>query len=553
MHGLRSLAVVVVGMWMGCGGSEPPAGSVSVTISAPELPPATPGLARVLVTVSAEDLVPSTLELTPTLVGWLGTLPGIPAGSGRSVQVQAFDVAGVPRFQGRVDDLLVARGEKTRVSLRLHGFVLPAFHSEAPRLEAVEASQRDVVPGGSVLLTARVRKHHPGDTLRYQWSAPSGRFDAPTEARTLWTAPANKGPVSLSLTVSDALGAVLTTHVPVKVSAGWTPTGGLNSTALFNLSTLLADGRVLLTKGRVLGGVDVLDSMIYDPASGRWRAGAPLLETLFGTSAPVPLRDGRVFFWNDLGASQVYDPVSDSWRRIRGSRDAPSPAKAVSLSDGRVLVVGVHPRLARDHAQVYDPVSDTWSDVAVPLHRRSSFSLTLLADGRVLRAGGESREGFVLETEVYDPLAETWSAAGSLSEGRQGHTAVRLLDGRVLLMGGGGERFSSPRTTELYEPVSGTWSVTGSTNHARRFQKGALLPDGRVLVSGGEDSYDGSLNQMRADAETYDPLSGTWRMTAPMLEARMEQALIPLHTGQVLAVGGRDAIGFLDSAELYTP
>ena len=71
-----------------------------------------------------------------------------------------------------------------------------------------------------------------------------------------------------------------------------------------------------------------------------------------------------------------------------------------------------------------------------------------------------------------------------MHEGRNGQTATLLQDGRVLVAGGCCAG-SAPRTAELYDPVSGTWTVTADQLRAREGRTATLLPDGKVLVVGG--------------------------------------------------------------------
>jgi hypothetical protein len=72
-----------------------------------------------------------------------------------------------------------------------------------------------------------------------------------------------------------------------------------------------------------------------------------------------------------------------------------------------------------------------------------------------------------------------------------------LPNGQVLAAGG--ENPGALSSAELYDPVSGTWSITASLATAR-FAPLTLLPDGEVLVSGGIDANFSSVT----NAEVYD-------------------------------------------------
>jgi hypothetical protein len=76
-----------------------------------------------------------------------------------------------------------------------------------------------------------------------------------------------------------------------------------------------------------------------------------------------------------------------------------------------------------------------------------------------------------------------------------------------------------------------------------------LLPTGQVLVTGGVNS--GGVAS--ANAELYDPASGSWTATGSLVAARIDHTATLLSNGQVLVAGGNDGSNALASAELYAP
>jgi len=183
------------------------------------------------------------------------------------------------------------------------------------------------------------------------------------------------------------------------------------------------------------------------------------------------------------------------------------------LPNGKVLIA------AEPTAELYDPATGTFALTgqmtrgASDSERRPGWGIggtaTLLKNGRVLLAGGEIFEtSYLSDVELYDPLTGKFTAIGSMVNARDGHTATLLSDGTVLIAGGQG-----------WDAINGGWYATGS----------------------------------RAEAEIYDPSSGTFKSTDHMNGRRLFFASALLSNGTVLITGGWDRAGPVDTAELYIP
>jgi hypothetical protein len=121
----------------------------------------------------------------------------------------------------------------------------------------------------------------------------------------------------------------------------------------------------------------------------------------------------------------------------------------------------------------------------------------------------------------------------------------------VLIAGGANVAGAVP--ADLYDPVTGSWSVTGPMMVARDGQTATLLPDGTVLVAGG--TRDGSL-----PAERYSPATHTWTIDSAMTASQWGAVTAVLPNGDVLVAGGSSteytgggAETPLASAERYLP
>ena len=234
---------------------------------------------------------------------------------------------------------------------------------------------------------------------------------------------------------------------------------------------------------------------------------------------------------------------------------------ATLLRDGRVLVEGglngfFDPETAAS-AELFDPATGTWTETGSLNTGRYWHSATLLDDGRVLLAGGDSAVLYPQVTaELYDPSTGAWTATGSLKQARRSHTATLLPNGEVLVVAGYVDVLGYPGypidSAELYDPATGSWSLAGNLPIPRESHTATLLANGKVLVAGGinRTQFD---TEVLADAELYDPASGTWTATGSLAEPRTGHTATLLPNGKVLVAGGYGESGLLASAELYDP
>jgi hypothetical protein len=100
--------------------------------------------------------------------------------------------------------------------------------------------------------------------------------------------------------------------------------------------------------------------------------------------------------------------------------------------------------------------------------------------------------------------------------------------------------------TETYDPATGVWTNTNPMITPRIFFEPVVLADGRVLVAGGSYKI--------AACEIYDPATGTWSPTGNLLRPRRNYHATLLDNGKVLLAGGfADGSNLTGECELFDP
>lgn len=324
--------------------------------------------------------------------------------------------------------------------------------------------------------------------------------------------------------------------------AGLSRVGLLDRARTLPSSAMLLDGRVLVAGGYYLDGIESGAA----PASGirlasyRGSAGGSMPGArTFGDVAPPHIAPT----W---ATAELYDPATGSWSGTGPLRYARVGAPAVTLVDGRVLVVGsARVWLSWNYTQaIVDDRAYATAEIYDP--RTGRFSLT-----------GD------LPPVDWSPLAR-WGPYPVSSEGvRSPGALVALADGGALLVGEVTEwwvpalgRSGTTVRTMRFDP-GGAWTLVDERvqasnpddptapievlvdGHARGDSRAVQLRDGRVLIAGGRVAT-GDEATPTSTADLYDPATNTWLELPPMPEPRAGGAAVLLDDGSVLVVGGDD-------------
>jgi hypothetical protein len=319
----------------------------------------------------------------------------------------------------------------------------------------------------------------------------------------------------------------------------WTKVGPMGLARTGASAALLPDGRVLVAGGyfhvepkSMNLGAPLADLAAYHPLSP---TGDPRLfdvEPPFGGAA--------------LATAEIFDPATGSWSTTGPMKYARYGATAVSLSDGRVLIVGSSDTTrggylvgvdghAFDTAEVYDPAGGTFKLVS----RLPDFDRAAL---QKLAAPGA------------DPLPAD-------SAPLTGGTLVPTRDGGAVLIGATRywKHLADMTQSFRFDAATGNWTEIGQTyvfvgepgpvpfwTPGAPNLNGAIvasLTDGRVLVAGGQGPNEygqTGFNETKTTdvAQFYDPASNTWSAAPPMPGPQSGGAAVALTDGSVLLVGG---------------
>jgi chitodextrinase len=317
----------------------------------------------------------------------------------------------------------------------------------------------------------------------------------------------------------------------------------------------------------------------YTPTSGIWTACPPEVALVPAPRCPGALNAARYGHTATVLEGPGCHPSCGKVLVVGGFRENPD----------RTSDVRVH-EFALASTEVYDPRTGVWTSCSAPdqtpscpgplTEARGRHAATLLSGprcevpappswcGKVLVVGGnggffKANFGWHYDTdhrdssELYDPATGSWSSCSSAGETPTPSCPGRLALARSILsvtqLSG-----SECRTASVPDHCG---NIVAAGGFYRNEAQGNVLPEGADL----QDST--------REVELYDPDSGTWRTTTPLVFDRYDHTATlltaprcgggspPDWCGKVLVVGGDTNRGFtprcsncpMDQVELYDP
>jgi uncharacterized protein (TIGR03437 family) len=205
----------------------------------------------------------------------------------------------------------------------------------------------------------------------------------------------------------------------------WTPTAPMNSARVLHTVTLLPNGKVLAAGGSAAGFNTILQrtAELFDPATNAWTLTGELTTPRM-THTTTLLANGKTLLTggatangaNIINNAELYDPATGQWTATGGMSTPRVLHTLTLLPNGKVLASGgasANTGGLSKSAELYDPATGSWTSTAELSAARQNHRATLLSNGKVLAIAG-SGAGQLTSAELFDSgeaVATTVSAA----------------------------------------------------------------------------------------------------------------------------------------------
>lgn len=311
---------------------------------------------------------------------------------------------------------------------------------------------------------------------------------------------------------------------PAKGSFSYT--GEMATARVDHSATLLPNGKVLMAGGHTLLQPSAPSAEIYDPATGIFSAAGPMVIPRSHHTATL-LPWGKILFTGGgeehgntvylVDIAEVFDSSTNTFHATQGTPGwVWIDGMAAPLPGGRVLVMGgrLNPPAIFNRAAIYDPSLDAFLPTNPMGRCRASASSLSLSDGRVLVIGGMSQSSssefpeavdLLITTEIYDPISGAFGPGPSLPKEWHGlPVACQFPNGQIFVT-------EFPSRGPLKQDGSRVAIFDGSGFNLKhpllKFRWDyslTLLANGKLLIAGGEEPLGNQFNLVTF-AEVYDP------------------------------------------------
>lgn len=303
------------------------------------------------------------------------------------------------------------------------------------------------------------------------------------------------------------------------------------------------------------GSNEVSAKTVLPQPSNTWQSVGPMTTERADHTSTL-LNDGRVLItggfkdagstFSELASAEVFNPNTNTFSLVGNMSTPRAFHTATLLSNGKVLITGGTKdggNTILNSAELFDPQTNIFTSISNLNQKRFFHTADILPDGKVLIAGGNN--GFIplKSTEIFDLSTNTFSSGSDMIKERAHHASAKLNDGRVLLVNGGGLIIGALMAVETYNPNTNTFALATSSAEQLGLSVNTL-PSGKVLIEGSKlfDQPNGEA------AEIFNPADNSFTEIGPMLIFGIaSNSAVLLNNGKVLFVGDNIKSQLFDS------
>jgi YVTN family beta-propeller protein len=254
-------------LWASCSSPEGGGGAEILVVSQAAT---ASDVVRVTLTISGAGMTDRVVELAKLGNAWRGTVTGIPAGTNRTFQANAYDAGDVLIFAGSVVADVSPTGV-LQVMIVAQEIVSVTPQNHSPMLLGLVASTGAVAPLGTVHFKASVGDPD-GNPINVNWTAPDGSFSAANALETDWTAPAAENTYAINIGLNDGNGGTASGQINITVSQA-AATGKAKVQVSFNNAPVVNIGNVppiTVQPGGTINVTSTVNDPNGDPLTQSW-------------------------------------------------------------------------------------------------------------------------------------------------------------------------------------------------------------------------------------------------------------------------------------------
>jgi N-acetylneuraminic acid mutarotase len=301
------------------------------------------------------------------------------------------------------------------------------------------------------------------------------------------------------------------TPTPTPPACSWSAGPDMPNTDVRSVGVFFpANGKFYSMGGRAFdgGGGEFTNPFEYDPVSNSW------------TTKAATYPDGEI---NNMACSVLNDSGTDYIYCVGGSQSG------TNLVTGRVFR--------------YDPIADVITTVAggdwPPGVNTLPGGFAVFSNKLYILGGFDNPPTGNSTNQIWEftPTANTWVQKNTVLPAPLGYIPAATI-GNLIYTGGGADitagTLTDTQNSFVYDPVADSISTIAQIPRATSNTRGLNLCD-QMYVMGG------AFNAISNEVDIYDPVSDTWSVGQPFVNARRNAATDTDGTNNIWLAGGYDS------------